>query len=128
MGTPIRVVAVGDLAPYHLLKDSGDDSRLNQLGYKQELSRSLSAVSNFSVTFSIISVLTGINTLYNQGLTFGGPVTMVYGWPIVGLFTFLVGLSLAEICSAYPTSGGLYFWSSKLCGNRWGPFASWLTG
>ncbi|KAL7110630.1 hypothetical protein ACP275_05G038100 [Erythranthe tilingii] len=47
MGTPIRVVADGDLAPYHLLKDSGDDSRLNQLGYKQELSRSLSYVSRF---------------------------------------------------------------------------------
>ncbi|XP_073057078.1 amino-acid permease BAT1 homolog [Primulina eburnea] len=116
-------------APYHYhpLPDS-DDCRLNQLGYKQELSRTLSAVANFSVTFSIISVVTGITTLYNQGLSFGGPVTMVYGWPIVGLFTFIVGLSLAEICSAYPTSGGLYFWSAKLCGTEWGPFASWITG
>ncbi|PIN23707.1 hypothetical protein CDL12_03571 [Handroanthus impetiginosus] len=127
MRTPIRELGGADAAPYHLLQDS-DDSRLNQLGYKQELSRSLSAIANFSVTFSIISILTGITTLYNQGLTFGGPVTMVYGWPIVGLLTFFLGLSLAEICSAYPTSGGLYFWSARLCGNKWGPFASWITG
>ncbi|XP_022878491.1 amino-acid permease BAT1 homolog isoform X2 [Olea europaea var. sylvestris] len=113
--------------PYLRLSDS-DDSRLNQLGYKQELRRSLSSIANFSVTFSIISILTGITTLYNQGLAYGGPVTMVYGWPIVGLLTLSVGLSMAEICSAYPTSGGLYFWSGKLCGNDWGPFASWLTG
>ncbi|KAH7516458.1 hypothetical protein FEM48_Zijuj10G0137300 [Ziziphus jujuba var. spinosa] len=116
----------------HLLLDNetiiSDDSRLNQLGYKQELSRKLSAISNFSLTFSIISVLTGLNTTYGTGLTYGGPVTMVYGWPIVGIFTLIVGLSMAEICSAYPTSGGLYFWSAKLSGDDWGPFASWITG
>uniref|UniRef100_M8AYL4 Putative amino-acid permease n=1 Tax=Aegilops tauschii TaxID=37682 RepID=M8AYL4_AEGTA len=86
-------------------------------------------LSNFSVTFSIVSVLTGITTLYGTGLQFGGPVTMVYGWPIAGAFTTVVGLAMAEICSAYPTSGGLYFWSARLCSERrWGPFASWLTG
>ena len=86
-------------------------------------------LSNFSVTFSIVSVLTGITTLYGTGLEFGGPATMVYGWPIAGTFTIIVGLAMAEICSAYPTSGGLYFWSAKLCSERrWGPFASWLTG
>ncbi|KNA09039.1 hypothetical protein SOVF_157070 [Spinacia oleracea] len=105
-----------------------DDNRLQQLGYKQELNRSLSAIANFAVTFSIISVLTGLTTMFNMGLAYGGPVTMVYGWPIVGIMTMMVGLSMAEICSAFPTSGGLYFWSAKLCGNRWGPFASWLTG
>ncbi|KAL2904765.1 Amino-acid permease BAT1-like protein, partial [Bienertia sinuspersici] len=66
--------------------------------------------------------------MFNMGLTYGGPVTMIYGWPIVGLMTMMVGLSMAEICSAFPTSGGLYFWSAKLCDNRWAPFASWLTG
>ncbi|XP_008339622.1 amino-acid permease BAT1 homolog isoform X2 [Malus domestica] len=107
---------------------SSDDTRLNQLGYKQELSRHLSAIANFSMTFSIISVLTGLNTTYSMGLRYGGPVTMVYGWPVVGFLTLLVGLSMAEICSAFPTSGGLYFWSAKLAGKRWGAFASWLTG
>ncbi|CAN0871441.1 Amino-acid permease BAT1 homolog [Linum grandiflorum] len=115
--------------PYLPLGDGDeDDSRLNQLGYKQELRRSLSALSSFATTFNIVSVITGITTLYEMGLNFGGPVTMVYGWPVVGCMTLLVGLSMAEICSAYPTSGGLYFWSAKLCGNNWGPFAAWLTG
>lgn len=87
-----------------------------------------SSIGNFAVTFTIISVLTGLTTTFNTGLTYGGPLTMVYGWPIVGMLTLVVGLAMAEICSAYPTSGGLYFWSAKLCGNEWGPFASWLTG
>ncbi|KAK8303678.1 hypothetical protein V6Z11_D04G166800 [Gossypium hirsutum] len=120
-----------DSAPYIPLDHEPnvtDDARLNQLGYKQELSRSLSAIANFSVTFSIISVITGLTTMYSTGLTFGGPVTMVYGWPIVGVLTMIVGLAMAEICSAYPTSGGLYFWSARLCGNEWGPMVSWFTG
>lgn len=66
--------------------------------------------------------------MYSTGLTYGGPLTMVYGWPIVGMLTLIVGLSMAEVCSAFPTSGGLYFWSAKLCGSDWGPFASWITG
>ncbi|XP_021312634.1 amino-acid permease BAT1 homolog isoform X1 [Sorghum bicolor] len=107
----------------------GDDVKLRLLGYKQQLKRDLSVVANFSVSFSIISVITGVTTLYGTGLQFGGPVTMVYGWPIAGAFTVAVGLAMAEICSAYPTSGGLYFWSARLCTHRrWGPFAAWLTG
>ncbi|XP_057844704.1 amino-acid permease BAT1 homolog isoform X1 [Cryptomeria japonica] len=107
--------------------DSGH-ARLNELGYKQELNRNLSVLSNFALSFSIISILTGITTLYNTGLTYGGPVTMVYGWLIAGFFTMFVGLSMAEICSSYPTSGGLYYWSAMLAGKNWGPFASWITG
>ncbi|XP_012460105.1 amino-acid permease BAT1 isoform X1 [Gossypium raimondii] len=129
METAIGISA--DSAPYIPLDHEPnvtDDARLNQLGYKQELSRSLSAIANFSVTFSIISVITGLTTMYSTGLTFGGPVTMVYGWPIVGVLTMIVGLAMAEICSAYPTSGGLYFWSARLCGNEWGPMVSWFTG
>lgn len=86
------------------------------------------AVANFAMTFSVVSVLTGLTTLYGTGLEDGGPATMVYGWLLVGAMTMVVGLSMAEICSAFPTSGGLYFWSAKLCGSRWGPLASWLTG
>ncbi|OIW06956.1 hypothetical protein TanjilG_18344 [Lupinus angustifolius] len=107
--------------------DSGH-ARLNQLGYKQELKRDLSVLSNFAFSFSIISVLTGITTLYNTGLNYGGPVSIIYGWLIVCVFTMIVALSMAEICSSYPTSGGLYYWSAKLAGPGWAPFASWITG
>lgn len=107
--------------------DSGH-ARLHELGYKQELNRDLSVVSNFAFSFSIISVLTGVTTLYNTGLTYGGPVSLAYGWLIAGAFTMIVGLSMSEICSSYPTSGGLYYWSAKLAGPGWAPFASWITG
>ncbi|TVU00739.1 hypothetical protein EJB05_53822, partial [Eragrostis curvula] len=105
-----------------------DRARLQQLGYKQELKRGLSALANFAFSFSIISVLAGVTTTYNTGLRYGGPASMTLGWIVVASFNGCVALSMAEICSAYPTSGGLYYWSAQLAGKEWAPFASWVTG
>ena len=91
-----------------------DVAQLHKLGYAQELRRRMGGFSNFAVSFTIISVLSGCLTLYYFGMTYGGPVVIVWGWIIVGVLTTIVGLGMAEIASAYPTAGGLYYWSAKL--------------
>ena len=91
-----------------------DEQRLHELGYAQELHRRMSGFSNFAVSFTIISILSGCLTLYYFGMTDGGPAIIVWGWPIVGIMTLLVGLSMAEVCSSFPTAGGLYYWAAKL--------------
>lgn len=53
---------------------------------------------------------------------------LLIGWLLVSFFTLMVGLSLAEICSAFPTSGGLYVWTTRLCSAAWAPIASWTVG
>ncbi|MGW6918063.1 amino acid permease [Kitasatospora sp. NPDC054939] len=106
---------------------SADEQRLRELGYTQELARSMSGFSNFAVSFSIVSVLSGCLTLYGTGMNTGGPAMIVWGWPVVGLLTLCVGLAMAEICSSYPTAGGLYYWSAALARSR-GPAWSWFTG
>jgi len=104
-----------------------DEKRLHELGYAQELSRRMSGFSNFAVSFTIISILSGCLTLYGFGLNTGGPAIIVWGWPFVGLMTLLVGLAMAEVCSSYPTAGGLYYWSAKLAKKN-GAAWSWFTG
>jgi amino acid permease (GABA permease) len=104
-----------------------DTARLHQLGYAQELARHMSGFSNFAVSFTIISILSGCLTLYAFGMNTGGPAVIVWGWPIVGLFTLFVGLAMAEVCSSFPTAGGLYYWAAKLAKNN-GPAWSWFTG
>ena len=66
----------------------------------------------------------------SYGIAFGngGPVSAVWGWVVVSAMTSFVGLAMAEIVSALPSSGGPYFWSSVLGGDRWGPLAAWVTG
>ena len=104
-----------------------DERRLHELGYAQELRRRMSGFSNFAVSFTIISILSGCLTLYGYGMNTGGPAIIVWGWPIVGLFTLMVGLAMAEVCSSFPTAGGLYYWSAKLARKN-GPAWCWFTG
>ena len=103
-----------------------DRKVLHALGYPQELSRSMGGFSNFAISFTIISILSGTLTLYYLGLGYGGPVTEAYGWPLVSFFVLIVGLGMAEIASKYPTAGGLYYWSSKMGGPGWGWFTGWF--
>ena len=46
---------------------SSDEETLHQLGYAQELRRRMSGFSNFAVSFTIISILSGCLTLYGFG-------------------------------------------------------------
>ncbi len=109
--------------PIHL---TDDERMLHRLGYKQELFRAMSAFRNFSISFTIISVLAGCLTSYYLAFQWGGPVAVTWGWVGVGIGTTFVALSMAEIASTYPTAGGLYYWSSKLGSAGWGWFTGWF--
>src|SRR3954451_17510211 len=109
-------------------EQDSDTSGLHQLGYAQELARHMSGFSNFAVSFTIISVLSGCLTLYGFGLNTGGPAVIVWGWPIVGIMVIVVGLAMAEVCSSFPTAGGLYYWAAKLAPEKSSAAWSWFTG
>ena len=111
------------------MADTVDEDRdhLHSMGYAQELHRGMSTFSNFAISFSIISILAGGMTSFWLGMVTSGPRVITMGWIIVGFFALLVGMAMGEICSAYPTAGGLYYWSAKLARKnqaRW----SWFTG
>ena len=105
---------------------SDDEQHLAKLGYKQELARSWSGFSNFAISFSIISILAGCLTTYGAGIANGGPVSISWSWPIISLFILIIGFTMSELVSAMPTSGGIYYWSSKLGGPAAGFFTGWL--
>jgi amino acid transporter len=103
-----------------------DMKRLHALGYAQELFRAMGGFSNFAISFTIISVLSGCLTLFYLIPVDGGFTAASIGWPVVTLFVVIVALGMAELASAYPTAGGLYYWASKLGGAGWGWFTGWF--
>lgn len=103
-----------------------DMQDLHKLGYAQQLFREMGGFSNFAISFSIISILTGAILLYGYGLGFAGPVINTYGWPLVSFFVLCIAASMAELASAYPTAGGLYFWAHRLGGFRWAWVTAWF--
>jgi len=106
-----------------------DIKRLHGLGYAQELFRAMGGFSNFAISFTIISILSGCVTLFYLTTINGGYTAASIGWPLVTVFVVIVALGMAELASAYPTAGGLYYWASKLgFRGRGGPAWGWFTG
>jgi amino acid transporter len=111
---------------------SRDVEQLHRLGYAQELRRGMRTFSNFAVSFTIISILSGCLTLFGFAMNVGGPAVMTLGWLFVGFFVTLVALGMAEVASSYPTAGGLYYWAAKLAPAsgrdpaKWSWFVGWF--
>jgi amino acid transporter len=116
-------MSTGQTPGYHT---SEDERTLHRLGYAQELFRAVGGFQNFAISFTIISILAGCLTSYSIAYLQGGPIAVSWGWLLVGLMSTLVALSMAEIASAYPTAGGLYYWASKLGSPGWGWFTGWF--
>src|SRR4051794_41443830 len=123
--TPVTSPAgpMGATVAVHL---NDDEQTLADLGYKQELNRSWSGFSNFAISFSIISILAGCFTTFAVGWNNGGPAAIAIGWPIISVLILIIGLCMSELVSAFPTSGGIYWWASKLGGRKAGYYTGWL--
>jgi amino acid transporter len=103
-----------------------DVADLHKLGYAQELLRSMGGFSNFAISFSIISILTGAVILYDYGLAWAGTAAVLLGWPLITIFVLAIAAAMAEVASAYPTAGGLYYWASRMKNKEWGWWTAWL--
>jgi hypothetical protein len=116
----------GVAAPGYTDKDKLEDVKvLHGMGYAQELDRRMKMFSNFAISFSIISILTGAVTLYSHGLVVGGPAEMAFGWPLVSLFTLAVAVSMAELARRTRRRAA----SSLVVdprGRSWGWITAWL--
>lgn len=87
-----------------------DEDLLAEIGYKQELRRTFSTFQVFGIAYSIMGLLPSISSLAGTGYT-SGPGGFLWSWIISAIFILSVGISMSELASAIPTSGGLYYWT-----------------
>jgi amino acid transporter len=100
-------------------RGSDDVAYLEQMGYRQELSRVLGFFSSFSIQFTGIAVAGGVFLTLGYGLSTIGPAVAI-AWAVGGLLQCIVGLSIAEAVSAYPFAGGAYQIINRLASVRLG--------
>ncbi|KAG1721083.1 amino acid/polyamine transporter I [Suillus paluster] len=105
-----------------------DEALLAELGYEQEFKRAFTPLEVFGIAFSIIGLLPSIASVLFYAVPNGGPASMVWGWAVASLFILCIGMSMAELGSAAPTSGGLYFWTHSLSSPRCRNLLSWIVG
>ncbi|RHZ48366.1 putative GABA permease (Uga4) [Aspergillus thermomutatus] len=104
-----------------------DTQLLAELGYKQELRRQYSTLEIFAVAFSIMGLVPSIASTIAFSLP-AGPVGMVWGWFTASILIFFVGLAMADMASAMPTAGGLYWWTHYFAGDKYKNALSFLVG
>ncbi|RMZ77174.1 hypothetical protein DV737_g4509, partial [Chaetothyriales sp. CBS 132003] len=109
-GDPERRPSRGSIQVDHALTSEEDAAVLAKMGYKQELRRNFSMVEVFGIAFSIMGLLPSIASTLAYSIP-AGPVGLVWGWFLASMFIFVVGLAMADLGSAMPTSGGLYWWT-----------------
>lgn len=111
--------------PTEVGQDS-DTATLARFGYQQTLKRTMGGFSSFALSFSFVSITTGIFGNYSFGIQQGGP-RFIWTWILVGVGQILVGLCLAQMAVRVPLAGAMYNWGSRLMGARYGWFSGWFT-
>ena len=94
-------------------------------GYRQELNRTMGGFSSFAISFSLISVLTGIFANFNFGfLEVGGWI--IWSWTLVAIGQFLLAGVMANLAIRFPIAGYGYQWTTRLVNPHFGFFIGWM--
>ncbi|CAI6332184.1 unnamed protein product [Periconia digitata] len=126
---PVTSVLPGGDVPYDPNGEySADDEVLAALGYKPEFKREFSLFTTFCVSFAVLGLLPSFASTLYYGMGYAGTAGMTWGWIVAMIGIQAVAMSMAELCSSMPTSGGLYYASAVLAPQPYGPFAAWITG
>ncbi|KAH3662385.1 hypothetical protein OGAPHI_005637 [Ogataea philodendri] len=119
----------------HVLHDLNDiwqdddlTEQIEHFKYKQELKKTFSFGSIIGLGFSLMNVPFGISSTLAIGLVCGSSFTILWGWVLFSFFTLLISLSLGEISGKFPSSGGVYHFSSILANEKYSLVSSWFTG
>ncbi|KAJ5801763.1 uncharacterized protein N7518_003831 [Penicillium psychrosexuale] len=105
-----------------------DQDDMTRMGKIQELKRNFRPLAALSFSAVLQATWEFILISNTQGLENGGlaGVFWSYIWTFVG-FGFII-ISLAEMASMAPTSGGQYHWVSEFSSPRYQKFLSYTTG
>jgi amino acid transporter len=72
--------------------------------------RNFTMMEVFGIAFSIMGLMPSIASTLSYSIP-AGPAGMVWGWFLASMFIFFVGLAMADLGSAMPTSGGFYWYA-----------------
>ncbi|VVT58118.1 uncharacterized protein SAPINGB_P006046 [Magnusiomyces paraingens] len=105
-----------------------EDLKLAEMGYKPELRRNFSAWSLLGIGFGLTNSWFGISASLVTGIYSGGPLMIVYGILIIAFVSTFIGITLSELASAFPNSGGQYYWTMVLAPRKQAPFLAYMCG
>ncbi|KAA1088499.1 hypothetical protein PGT21_009085 [Puccinia graminis f. sp. tritici] len=107
---------------------SKDDQALAKLGYKSEFKREFGYFGTLSFAFSVVGLSSCVTSTFNTPFLSAGPAAVIWCWLIGSVMCMTIAASVAELVSAFPTSGGLYSASAFLVPKRFKAPVGFLVG
>ena len=93
-----------------------------------KLHRGLTLMMNFAFGFTEVGVLSSLCVTLQEGYGTGGPAVFLWGFLVNSIMTVFIGLSMAELCAAYPSAGAVYHWAAQVAPPKYASAYSYLTG
>ena len=93
---------------------AGSVHEMTVLGYTPELTRNRSMLTLLFQSLAIAAIPYGEGSPLLSAIYGGGPLSIFLGWIIVCILDECVAISLAELASRYPTSGGPGYWTFQV--------------
>lgn len=103
-----------------------DDLELEAQGYTRAMPRRFSPMSLLSLSFALTASWNGFGSAIGTGLGEFSAAGVLWTLPIAAVMSWIVSLGMAELSSAYPSSGAQYYWSFRVSSPEWAPFASYV--
>ncbi|KAF7122790.1 hypothetical protein CNMCM5793_000900 [Aspergillus hiratsukae] len=110
------------------VEEDSDARELEALGHKQEMSRNYSTLSLAAMGFVTGNAWSALGGSILVAIYNGGPTGVLYEMIAVSAAYGLITLSLAELASSVPSSGGVYHWSTVLAGPKYGRITGFFAG
>ncbi|KAJ9154758.1 Amino acid permease [Pleurostoma richardsiae] len=132
MAEKVAPVGKGAEAPPVVLESkiidiNQEDENLWAMGYEQHMSRGFTSWSMISFCMTGLGLLPSLGGTLWFSMGYLGLLPMTWGWLVASLLIMSMVFSLAELSSAYPTAGGLYYWTYKAAPPKLKKIACWVT-
>lgn len=123
-----RQDAEGDQGEAENVAAVQDGVVVNASGHKDQLKRQYSLLAVCGIAMTVDNAWAALGSSYSISILNGGPPGLIFGLIIAVFYYSFIGLSLAELASSVPTSGGVYHWATIAGGPRWGRILGFFTG
>lgn len=103
------------------------ESSLAVLGYTQELKRNRSMFTLLFQSLAIAAIPYGEGGPLISAIYGGGQLSIFVGWLVILVLDECIAVSLGELASRWPTSGGPQYWAFQVA-PRWKTVFAYVTG
>ncbi|PGH15170.1 hypothetical protein AJ79_02535 [Helicocarpus griseus UAMH5409] len=102
--------------------------RILEMGYPPQMKREFSLIQLIGSAYTLTNSWLGIASGFTTGISAAGSAGIIYGLILMFVLNIFVGISLSELISAMPNSGGQYYWAMRLSPRRYARNFAYITG